>query len=68
MGSDGEYMVNRLSDLADFLENDSLPAWLKKEIAAKQAEIFAALGRGEEYTISGPNGEVVKVSPKPVAA
>ena len=61
-------MVNKLSDLAEFLHSDSLPAWLKSEIDARQAELFAALENGEEFTLSGPNGEQVKIAPAPVAA
>lgn len=61
-------MVNRLSDLAEFLHDDSLPLWLKREIDIHRTAIFSALDRGEEYVISGPNGEQVKITPKTVAA
>jgi len=61
-------MVNRLSNLAEFLHSDSLPAWLKKDIEDKREEIFANLENGEDFLLSGPNGEKVKISPKPVPA
>jgi hypothetical protein len=61
-------MVNKLSDLAEFLHDDSLPLWLKREIDSNREAIFSTLGRGEEYVIPGPNGEEVKISPKAVAA
>lgn len=61
-------MVNKLSDLAEFLHSDSLPGWLQSGIEDQRDAIVAALDRGEEYVISGPNGEQVKISPKPVPA
>lgn len=61
-------MVNKLSDLVEFIHDDSLPMWLKREIESRSAAIAAALDRGEEYVISGPHGEQVKISPKAVAA
>jgi hypothetical protein len=61
-------MVNKLSNLAEFLHNDSLPLWLQSEIEGQRDEILAALQRGEQFTISGPNGEEIKISPTPVAA
>jgi hypothetical protein len=61
-------MVNNLSGLADFLDNDSLPYWLKTELRANQEAIFGALERGEEFTITGPDGQKVKIAPKSVAA
>ena len=61
-------MVNKLSDLAEFLHTDSLPMWLQSEIEGQRDEILAALQSGQEFTISGPNGEEVKISPTPVAA
>jgi hypothetical protein len=62
-------MVNKLSDLADFLDNDSLPPWLKEQLKEKREEITAALEKGESITLpAGPNGERVTIGPKPVAA
>ncbi|HEY5177357.1 MAG TPA: hypothetical protein VII95_17495 [Terriglobales bacterium] len=61
-------MVNKLSDLAEFLHNDSLPMWLQSEIEERRDEILAALQSGQEVTIAGPNGEEIKISPTPVAA
>lgn len=61
-------MVNKLSDLAEFLHDDSLPLWLQREIENQRDAIAVSLDKGEEYVITGPNGEQVKISPKPVAA
>ncbi len=62
-------MVNNLSELADFLNDESLPLWLKQALKEKQGEIAAALERGESVTLpSGPNGEVVTIAPKTVVA
>ncbi len=56
-------MVNKLSDLAEFLHNDSIPMWLQSQIEGRRDEILAALQAGQDFTIAGPNGEEVKISP-----
>ena len=61
-------MVNKLSDLAEFLHNDSIPMWLQSQIEGQRDEILAALQSGQDFTISGPNGEEIRSSPNPVAA
>jgi hypothetical protein len=61
-------MVNRLSNLAEFLEDESLPVWLKGELQAKREEIDAALEAGQPFVLTGPNGETVTIAPKQVAA
>jgi hypothetical protein len=61
-------MVNKLSNLAEFLHTDSLPIWLQSQIENRRDEILGALQSGQEVTITGPNGEEIKISPKPVAA
>lgn len=62
-------MVNKLSELADFLDDDSLPPWLKEQLKEKREEITAALEKGESITLpAGPSGERVTIGPKPVAA
>lgn len=62
-------MVNKLSELADFLDDESLPPWLKQSLKEKRDEIAAALEKGEPYTLPpGPNGEVVTIAPRPTAA
>lgn len=60
----GEDMVNRLSELAKFLNEDSLPAWLKRALFEKQTEIAAALEHGQSFTLTGPAGEQVTIAPK----
>jgi hypothetical protein len=62
-------MVNRLSELADFLDDESLPLWLKEALKTKREEINDALEAGQSFTLPpGPNGEVVEIAPKAVAA
>ena len=62
-------MVNKLSVLADFLDDESLPPWLKQMLRDKREEIAAALEKDRPFTLpSGPNGEVVTITPKQVAA
>jgi hypothetical protein len=61
-------MVNRLSELANFLDQDSLPMWLKEALSAKQPEITAALQNGQEFTLTGPHGEKVTIAPKHATA
>ena len=61
-------MVNRLSDLASFLNADSLPAWLKQALLEKQEEIAVALEQGQSFDLTGPRGERVSISPKHATA
>lgn len=61
-------MVNKLSDLANFLENDSIPTWVREQLAAKRDEIVQALEQGREYRLTGPKGEVVTIAPSKAAA
>jgi hypothetical protein len=61
-------MVNKLSDLADFLSDDSLPQWLKQMVKEKREEITTALEHGRSITLVGPDGEKVTIAPKQVAA
>jgi hypothetical protein len=61
-------MVNRLSDLANFLNEDSLPTWIKQALVQKQQEITTALEHGQSFTLTGPGGEKVTISPKHAAA
>jgi hypothetical protein len=61
-------MVNNLSSLAEFINDDTLPSWLKHEIATNREAIFAELEKGQEVTIKGPKGEEITISPEPIAA
>jgi hypothetical protein len=62
-------MINRLSELADFLNDESLPLWLKQMLKEKQQEIAVALEQGQSFTLPpGPNGEKVSIHPKAVRA
>jgi hypothetical protein len=57
-------MVNKLSDLAQFLDDESIPFWLKKAINEKQHDISTALQKGDSFSLSGPNGELITITPK----
>lgn len=52
-------MVTRLSQLADLIQEDSLPAWLKSEIKDKQAEILEGLKTQGFFKLFGPDGEEI---------
>jgi hypothetical protein len=56
-------MVGKLSDLADFLQDDALSADLTKVLIDRQQEISASLEKGESVSIPGPNGEVITIAP-----
>ncbi len=56
-------MVSRLSDLADFLQNDALPTRLARDLQERQQEISTTLQKGEKVSIQGPNGEVITIAP-----
>lgn len=60
-------MVNRLSGLASFLNEDSAPTWLKRALAEQQQEITAALEHGQSFDLTGPRGEKVTISPRHAA-
>jgi hypothetical protein len=57
-------MINKLSDLAGFLEDQSIPAWVKESLREHRAEIFVALERGDSYTLHGPEGASITIAPK----
>jgi hypothetical protein len=61
-------MVNRLSNLAQFLEDESLPLWLKQQIQIRREEIQRAFEENRQVDFKGPNGESVTIAPRAVAA
>jgi hypothetical protein len=61
-------MVNKLSSLAEFLNDDSLPFWLKREIQTNKDKIFTDLEKGQQVTLKGPSGEEVTIMLEPVPA
>ena len=66
--SGGLKMVNKLSDLALFLEDQSIPLWVKDALRQKAVEIRAALEHGESYKLIGPKGEEITIAPKAAVA
>lgn len=57
-----------LSKLADLLEQDSLPSWLREEIDRRTSDILSALKRGQSIKLTGPHGEELVIGPVPEAA
>jgi hypothetical protein len=57
-------MVNKLSNLAEFLQDDALPYQLTKTLKDSEQEIATKLTRGESVSIAGPRGETITITPK----
>jgi hypothetical protein len=57
-----------LSKLADLLEQDSLPSWLREEIDRRNNDILSALKRGQSIKLLGPHGEELIIGPVPKPA
>jgi hypothetical protein len=57
-------LIGSLSKLADLIAEDSIPAWVRKELEMKRADIIAALDAGQPYELRGPSGEVITITPK----
>lgn len=53
-----------LSRLADLVEEDSLPGWLRKEIELRKPDILKALEEEGSVTLHGPKGEEVTIHAK----
>ena len=61
-------LVNKLSDLAGFLEDQSIPVWLKDALRENREQMVRELEAGRSYTIEGPKGEKITITPEAVAA
>jgi hypothetical protein len=61
-------MVNKLSTLAGFLEDQSIPLWVKDALREKRDVILQTLQSGQSYTLEGPAGEKITITPELVAA
>lgn len=57
-----------LSKLADLLEQDSLPSWLREEVDRRTSDILSALKRGQSIKLLGPHGEELVIGPVPQPA
>jgi len=57
-----------LSKLADLLEEDSIPNWLRDQIEHRTTEIQNTLKSGQSVHLNGPQGEQLIIGPisKPV--
>ncbi len=53
--------MTRLSELAELIEEDSLPTWLKDAIQEHREEIQRVVSGGGVYTLEGPSGEVIRI-------
>ncbi|HYU47222.1 MAG TPA: hypothetical protein VEK84_13715 [Terriglobales bacterium] len=59
-------MVSRLGELADFINEDLLPLWLRDQLIARRDEILKQLkenGQGT-FTFEGPNGQEISLEIK----
>jgi hypothetical protein len=52
-----------LSKLADLLEEDSIPNWLRDQIEHRTTEIQNTLKSGQSVHLSGPHGERLTIGP-----
>lgn len=52
-----------LSKLADLLEEDSIPNWLRDQIEHRTGEILSALKSGHSISLNGPHGEQLTIGP-----
>lgn len=52
-----------LSKLADLLEEDSIPNWLREQIEHRTGEILKTLKAGQSVRLSGPHGELLTIGP-----
>ena len=57
-------MVAELNRLGELAELDSLPAWLRHEIASRREEIQRELETKGYIILAGPAGEQVKITIK----
>jgi hypothetical protein len=61
-------MVADLNRLAELVELDSLPPWLRQQIASKREEIEKKLETEGHVVLAGPDGEQVTITTKQKAA
>lgn len=52
-----------LSKLADLLEEDSIPNWLRDQVEHRTSEILNALKSGQSFRFNGPHGEEITIGP-----
>ena len=51
------------SNLADLIQEDSVPRWFRKQVDERSAEILRTLEQGRSITLQGPQGEAVTIAP-----
>lgn len=61
-------MVSELNRLAELVELDSLPLWLRQQIASKREEIHQKLETEGYVVLTSPEGEQVTITVKQKAA
>jgi hypothetical protein len=57
-------MVSDLNRLAELVEFDSLPPWIRQEIESRREEILQALQVRGTFVLRGPHGEQVAINSK----
>jgi hypothetical protein len=61
-------MVSDLSKLADLVELDALPPWIRQEIELRKEEILQKLQTEGNFVFHGPHGEQATIRRKMKAA
>lgn len=61
-------MVSDLSKLAEVVELDSLPLWIRQDIELKKDEILQKLQAEGSFVFEGPHGEQATIRRKVKAA
>ena len=57
-------MVSDLNRLAELIEFDSVPPWIRQEIESRREEILQALHVQGTFVLRGPHGEQVAINAK----
>jgi hypothetical protein len=56
-------MVSELHKLAELVELDSLPLWIRQELESRREEILQKLQADGTFVFTGPKREQVTISP-----
>jgi hypothetical protein len=54
-------MVSDLNKLAELVEMDSLPPWMRQEIESNRDEIIQSLQNKGNFVFRGPSGEEITI-------
>ena len=54
-------MVSDLNKLAELVEFDSLPSWMRQQIESQKDEILQSLQTKGDFVFHGPTGEEITI-------